>query len=1372
MLINTPEDFESLQIFLASPDKIRYWSYGEVEKPETINYRTFKPERKGLFCERIFGPVKDWECSCGKYRRIRYRGVVCERCGVEVTHSKVRRERMGHIELAAPVTHIWFLKGIPSYLALVLDLTARELEEVVYFDSFIVTKVDPSITDLKLKMLLSNSDYYQLKEKYGDKFSAEMGASAIKKLIENINFNEEIKNLRELIKDQKGQKKIKYTRQLKIFESFTVTGNSPVNMIMEALPVMPPDLRPMVQLEGGRFATSDLNDLYRRVVNRNNRLKRLIDIGAPEMIVRNEKRMLQEAVDVLIANGKRGRPVTGSNGRALKSLGNIIEGKQGRFRQNLLGKRVDYSGRSVIVVGPHLKFNQCGLPKEMALELFKPFIIRKLVEYNFVSNVKAAKRKIERKEVEVWDVLEEIIQDQPVLLNRAPTLHRLGIQAFDPVLVEGSAIQIHPLVCTAFNADFDGDQMAVHIPLSLEAHAECRMIIMSSNNILSPSNGRPIVTPTQDMVLGVYYLTVTNPAEDKNKVKFFRNVDEVIRAYEAGIVSTHSNIIFKKNNKRITTTVGRVIINQSIWDVFREFNLKSEEFVNYTIGKKQLSSLIYKWFKLYGTDFAGQASNKLKDIGFKYATKSGITISIDDLRVPDEKKALIFQAEKDVAKIEELVSSSKITSEEAELRSHDIWRRVSSDVSDAMAKNFGELNNVFIMANSGARGNIDQVRQLAGMRGLMSDAQGNTVKVPIKSNFKQGLSIVEYFISCYGARKGLVDTALRTADSGYLTRRLVDVAQEVTIREEDCGSTESTALTALMQGVNVIIPLSEIIEGRIVTQDYTDDQGENIIKSGEMITAEIALKLEQSGLKSVNVRTVFNCKTERGVCQKCYGLDLASAKIVNIGEAVGVIAAQSIGEPGTQLTMRTFHTGGVDLRKASQLSVKTELTGKVNLSKHLNLSKLNNGNVTNWVSINESTLTIESKDSSKTVKVPSGATLKVKENQSVKEGDVLFEYNPFLNYVVSNYSGECCFIDLIVESNKDSVSLAKEDGEIFIFTDDKEYTVELTPNQADGLVAGKRLQCGFDYSTNFVITQPAIVKKVTEVGKKVQITYSFGVSYPIRKGSEVYVNHGDKVMSEEILSGSLVSSDETSKTSDIVSGLPLVEMYFEARKQKSSAVLSEISGVVDIVDKGLTKLIVVIGEDLNKKEYKVPGNATLKVYTGQTIEVGTKLTEGTVNPHDILQTQGVEAVQKYLVDEVLTVYKTQGVSIHPKHVELIARQMTNRVIIQEMGDGTLLPNEVVHIQVVNKINKELESQGKDLIEYRPILQGVTRASITTDSVLSAASFQETGKVLSRAALYGEVDHLKGLKECVIIGSLIKAGTGYLGQSSKITLNAS
>lgn len=1372
MLITSPEDFGYIEIGLSSPDKIRYWSHGEVEKPETINYRTFKPERKGLFCEKIFGPVKDWECSCGKYRRVRYRGIVCERCGVQVTHSKVRRERMGHIELAAPVSHIWFLKGIPSYMGLLLDMTSRELEEVIYYDSYIVTKVHADITDIKYKQILGTDEYYDAKEEHGDKIVAEMGASAIQTLLSNMNLEEAVKELREEIKDAKSHKLLRLTKRLKIVESLQSSGNRPEWMVLEAIPIMPPDLRPMVQLEGGRFATSDLNDLYRRVVNRNNRLKRLIDIGAPEMIVRNEKRMLQEAVDMLIANGKRGRAVTGSNGRPLKSLGNIIEGKQGRFRQNLLGKRVDYSGRSVIVVGPHLKFHQCGLPKEMALELFKPFVIRKLVEEGYVTNVKSAKRKIEQKDVYVWDVLEEIIKGQPVLLNRAPTLHRLGIQAFDPVLVEGSAIQVHPLVCTAFNADFDGDQMAVHVPLSLEAQSECRLLIMSNNNVLSPSNGRSIITPTQDMVLGIYFLTVDDPSVEIGRNKYYGSYNEAFRAYQAKAIKIHSQIRIRFDSGWIETTIGRAIFNNAIWTVFDEFSLEREGYINTTIGKKQLADLILKWYNKYDNEITSILADRLKNTGFHYATISGISISIDDLKIPKNKIDLIERAEKDIDQLDAQHKKGAMNEEEKTLRSHDIWRRVTGQISGLMEDEFGGLNNIFIMANSGARGNIDQVRQLAGMRGLMSDAQGRTVKVPIKSNFKEGLSLAEYFISCYGARKGLVDTALRTADSGYLTRRLVDVAQDVTIVEADCGVKEGIVLQAIRDEAQEIVTLGELVEGRISLETVEDPAiTEPLVKPGEVIKIEKAERIDELGLKALKVRSIYTCRSERGVCQQCYGLDLATGRIINIGEAVGIIAAQSIGEPGTQLTMRTFHTGGVDLRKASLITIPAKVDGTVDLGAGLNVTKIRDedGNDA-WVAINEGTIYLNAKNEGKySVYVPQYSQLYVKDKAKVKSGDTILSYDPSYKFIVAQNSGKVQFVGFSAQVDKDSKGkvtgvFAAGPGELFVETG-KTETVTVTKDHKDQFQKGKRAHTGMSLNSKESLSVSGIVTKVETSSKPAKkdplfdVTISLGDAYPVYAGSILHVEDGDKVKEKDVLAMDRISSEEASKTKDIVQGLPRVEELFEARRYRDNAILSEIEGMADVFTTGSQKIVAVVGES-DRKEYKVSDAARVTVFSGQQIKRGDQLTSGMVNPHDLLETKGVQETQKYLVEEVQRVYRSQGVSINSKHVEVIVRQMTRKVLVETMGGTELLPNDMVDVRRFEAANAKAKAAGNEEATGSRALLGITRASLSTESFISASSFQETAKVLSRAAINGEKDEMYGLKENVIIGKLIPAGTGF------------
>lgn len=1370
MLINSPGGFDFLEIGLASPDRIRFWSHGEVEKPETINYRTFKPERKGLFCEKIFGPVKDWECSCGKYRRVRYRGIVCERCGVEVTHSKVRRERMGHIELAAEVSHIWFLKGIPSYMGLMLDMSSRQLEEVIYYDSFIVTEVKPSMEGkLAVKQALSTVEYSELKEKYQDQFKAEMGASAIKKLLSAIDLKDLVAELRAGLEESRGQKRLKITKRLRVVEALFKSGNRPEWMVMDVIPVMPPDLRPMVQLEGGRFATSDLNDLYRRVVNRNNRLKRLMDIGAPEMIVRNEKRMLQEAVDVLISNGKRGRSVTGSNGRPLKSLGNIIEGKQGRFRQNLLGKRVDYSGRSVIVVGPHLKFNQCGLPKEMALELFKPFVIRKLVEDGIVTNVKSAKRKIERRDVIVWDILEEVINGHPVLLNRAPTLHRLGIQAFEPILVEGSAIQIHPLVCTAFNADFDGDQMAVHVPLSFEAQAECRLLILSTNNILSPSNGRAIVTPTQDMVLGCYFLTVEDYDAEKGKGKVFANREEAWRAWDSRAIGLQTQIVCRMGDARVTTTMGRIIFNSAISDVLEKYQ-KTYAFINESVGKKQLSDLVFRWYSEFGNDITSALIDNIKTLGFRYSTLSGISISIDDLRVPAKKPDILAHAELEIEKLEKLQASGSISGREKMLRSIDLWREATGKISDEMESAFGRLNNVTIMAHSGARGNMDQVRQLAGMRGLMSDSQGRILVIPIKSNFKEGLSLTEYFNACYGARKGLVDTALRTADSGYLTRRLVDVAQDVMITEEDCGTSNGLEMQAIKDGINIIVSLAEQIEGRIVWDDIDDAAGNRIVSKGDLISEGQARLIQESGADAVRVRHIYKCRAERGICQKCYGLDLASGRLINVGEAVGIIAAQSIGEPGTQLTMRTFHTGGVDLRKSSKLEIRAKYAGVVSLGDELNLTRIKDeqGEVI-WVNGQEGNIILSVNGETRAYLIPMGSTVLVKPGMNVETGTILAEYDPSYEYTVSESSGKTKYISMNPHERRDEKDnvveiFAQRDGEIFVYHETNAITVKIKKDLIQGYQVGDRIRSegelpiGEHGEFKGIILSIGTTEFKVKKDTLVELVVCPGESYPILSGAKLFVEDGATVRHGEIIARERIGGSDASKTKDIVQGLPRVEELAEARRPKECAVVSEMKGVVDISERDGTRYLSVIGET-SRVEYRIPYGVRLKVFSGKSVSKGDQLTDGVLNPHDILETKGVYATQSYLADEIQAVYRSQGVRINSKHIEVIVRQMTRKVNIVMMGDSSFLPNEMVDIRSFDKANYQLINDNKAPAIGERILLGITRASLNTESPISAASFQETARVLAEAAIKGKTDEMYGLKENVIIGKLIPAGTG-------------
>ncbi|MBO8136892.1 MAG: DNA-directed RNA polymerase subunit beta' [Desulfotomaculum sp.] len=1125
-------NFDRIRIGLASPEQIRAWSSGVVKKPETINYRTLKPERDGLFCERIFGPTRDWECHCGKYKRVRYKGVVCDRCGVEVTRSKVRRERLGMIELAAPVSHIWYFKGIPSRMGLILDMSPRALEKVLYFVSYIV--IDPGDTNLIKKQLLTETEYREYYDKYGDRFKAGMGAEAIKELLKEIDLDKEAKELRQELKEVSGQRKIRAIRRLEVIEAFRKSGNRPEWMIMDVLPVIPPELRPMVQLDGGRFATSDLNDLYRRVINRNNRLKKLLDLGAPDIIVRNEKRMLQEAVDALIDNGRRGRPVTGPGNRPLKSLSDMLKGKQGRFRQNLLGKRVDYSGRSVIVVGPELKLHQCGLPKEMALELFKPFVMKSLVEKGYAHNIKSAKRMVERVRGEVWDVLEEVIKEHPVLLNRAPTLHRLGIQAFEPVLVEGRAIKIHPMVCTAYNADFDGDQMAVHVPLSAEAQAEARLLMMSTNNILNPKDGKPVATPTQDMVLGCYYLTMER-AGAKGEGSVFKDPEEAFMAYENKEVSLHAEVEVRRNGERLKTTVGRLIFNEVIPDKLGYYNDVAD--------KKALAKIVDKCYRKLGYSATAKLLDGLKELGYRFATRAGVTIAMSDITIPDEKKDILSESDAKVNEVEKQYRRGLITEDERYRKVIGIWNDATDRVTKALMNTLDKFNPVYMMATSGARGNIQQIRQLAGMRGLMADPSGRIIDLPIKANFREGLTVLEYFISTHGARKGLADTALRTADSGYLTRRLVDVAQDVIVREDDCGTEEGVVVSEVKNGNEVIEKLDDRIVGRFAREDIVHPEtGEVIVKENQMIQEEDAKKILEAGIKQVNIRSVLTCRTRHGVCKKCYGRNLATGQEVDIGEAVGIIAAQSIGEPGTQLTMRTFHTGGI-------------------------------------------------------------------------AGD------------------------------------------------------------------------------------------------------------------------------------------------DITQGLPRVEELFEARKPKGQAIISENDGVVSIREVKGRREIEVAGDDGEKHTYQVPYGARLKVRDGDHVEAGDELTEGSANPHDLLKIKGVRNVQLYLLQEVQKVYRMQGVEISDKHIEVMIRQMFRKVKVEEVGDTELLPGGLIDVFDFEEENRRIIEKGGEPATAKPVLLGITKASLATDSFLSAASFQETTRVLTEAAIKGKVDPLLGLKENVIIGKLVPAGTG-------------
>ena len=1142
-------NFESIKIGLASPERIREWSYGEVKKPETINYRTLKPEKDGLFCERIFGPQKDWECHCGKYRRVRYKGVICDRCGVEVTKSKVRRSRMGHIELAAPMSHIWYFKGIPSRMGLLLDMSPRSLEKILYFASYVV--INPGETGLNEKELINEDKFRAVYREHGNTFEVGMGAEAVKKLLQKIDLEKESKMLREDLKDSTGQKRVRTIRRLEVVEAFRKSGNKPEWMILDAIPVIPPDLRPMVQLDGGRFATSDLNDLYRRVINRNNRLKRLLELGAPDIIVRNEKRMLQEAVDALIDNGRRGRPVTGPGNRPLKSLSDMLKGKQGRFRQNLLGKRVDYSGRSVIVVGPELKFYQCGLPRKMALELFKPFVMDRLVKEGYAHNIKSAKSIVEKVKPEVWDVLEDVIKSHPVLLNRAPTLHRLGIQAFEPILVEGKAIRLHPLVCTAYNADFDGDQMAVHVPLSVEAQAEARFLMLSVNNILAPKDGSPITTPSQDMVLGSYYLTIESQGGEKGTGSIYKDYNELLMAYQTKAVELHATVKMRKvlpdgRKGLIESTVGRFIFNENMPQDLGFVDRNEDPFgleIDFLVDKKALGKIIDKCFRRHGNTKTAEVLDHIKALGFKYSTVGGITVAVADMKIPKEKAEYIAQAEKQVDKFEKAYGRGLISDEERYEKVIETWTETTNKVTDALMDGLERMNNIYIMAHSGARGSKNQIRQLAGMRGLMANASGKTVEIPVKSNFREGLSVMEYFISSHGARKGLSDTALRTADSGYLTRRLVDVSQDVIVRDYDCGTTETSTIVAIKEGNEVIEEIYDRIVGRYTIDPIVNPiTGEVIVEADSMILEEQAEKIVAAGIEEVEIRTVLNCKTRHGVCSKCYGRNLATGKEVNIGEAIGIIAAQSIGEPGTQLTMRTFHTGGV----------------------------------------------------------------------------------------------------------------------------------------AGG---------------------------------------------------------------------------------DITQGLPRVEELFEARKPKGLAVIAEIDGRVEIDETGKRKEIIVVPNEGEKQVYSIAYNSRLRVKEGQMVKAGDPLTQGSINPHDIVRVKGIDGVQEYIVKEVQRVYRLQGVDVNDKHIEVIVRQMLSKVKVEDPGDTDLLPGGYEDVLTFEKCNEEAIANGLRPATAKRVLLGITKASLATDSFLSAASFQETTRVLTEAAIKGKEDHLIGLKENVILGKLIPAGTG-------------
>ncbi len=1314
-----PTDFDRIRIQLASPDTIRSWSHGEVTKPETINYRSFKPERDGLFCERTFGPVKDWNCHCGKYKGIRYRGVVCDRCGVEVTQAKVRRERLGHIELAVPVSHIWYFKSLPSRIGALLDISMRNLERVLYYESYVV--MDPGDSEVEKGTLLTEEELMELREQNQTPIVG-MGAPAVRDLLAEIDIEELSADLRTRVRMETSiQRKQEALKRLKVVEAFRQSENRPNWMILEVIPVIPPDLRPLVPLEGGRFATSDLNDLYRRVINRNNRLKKLISIKAPEVILRNEKRMLQEAVDALFDNGRRSRAVRGDGNRSLKSLSDLLKGKQGRFRQNLLGKRVDYSGRSVIVVGPDLRLHQCGLPKSMALELFKPFVIRKLEEKGLVQTVKSAKKLVERERPEVWDILEEIIQDHCVMLNRAPTLHRLGIQAFQPILVEGKAIQLHPLVCAAFNADFDGDQMAVHVPLSFEAQIEARLLMLSSQNLLKPADGEPVIMmDPKDIVLGAYFLTKVRFSDADATERRFSNPAGARSALESGLVTLHQPIKVRIDGELIDTTAGRIIFNEALPD--------DMPFINQNIDKGAIKRISGDVHRRHGNRQTAEAVDQLKRTGYYWATLSGTTVAVDDVVVPKQKDEIIAGAQGDVKKVREQYANGIITDGERYNKIIDIWTHATSSVSRAVQRALEEaeegFNSIFVMKDSGARGSEDQVKQLGGMRGLMNKPQkkltgavGEIIETPIIASFKEGLSVLEYFISTHGARKGLADTALKTAEAGYLTRRMVDVAQDVVISEVDCGTRQGIWIGALKDGEEIVEPLADRIVGRVLLEDAVDQDGNAVVAADTLLEEDDANRIAQSGFEQVRIRSVLSCESLRGVCAKCYGRNLASGRIVNIGEAVGVIAAQSIGEPGTQLTLRTFHIGGTASRIAEQSQITARRTGIVNL---MNIATVEHPELGRVVTGRNGE--IELKDEQNRVRhrinVPYGSVLKVEEGDEVDASQVVYEWDPYSNSIITDRAGTIKFTDL-----KDDVTIREE----------------------------------FDETTG-MSARVVVEQRDRSLSPTIEVVGTEGTrTYIIPVGARLLVTDGEQVYPG---SGLVKIPRERTKTRDITGGLPRVAELFEARRPKEPAVISEIDGTVDFG--GLVRgnrEVLVTSPDGEECKYLVPYGKHLRVHEGDHVVAGERLSEGAVNPHDILAVQGVHKVQEYLVNEIQDVYRLQAVGINDKHIEAIVRQMLQKVKVLDPGDTNFLEGEEVDKIRFSRENDKVIAEGGDPATCQPILLGITRASLRTDSFISAASFQETTRVLTEAAVQGKIDHLRGLKENVIIGRLIPAGTG-------------
>ena len=1347
----TVEDFDSIRVGIASPEKVRSWSYGEVKKPETINYRTFRPERDGLFCAKLFGPISDYECLCGKYKRLKHRGVVCEKCGVEVTQSKVRRERMGHIELAAPCAHIWFLKSLPSRLGLLLDMTVREMERVLYFEAYVI--IDPGITEYKRGELMTEEQKFEAIENYGDEFIADMGAEAIRALLKEIDLKEEAELIREELQGTKSETKIKrLISRLKVIEAFISSGNNPAWMIMDVLPVLPPDLRPLVPLEGGRFATSDLNDLYRRVINRNNRLKRLLDLNAPDLIVRNEKRMLQEAVDAMLDNGRRGKAITGASKRQLKSISDMIKGKQGRFRQNLLGKRVDYSGRSVIVVGPTLKLHQCGLPKKMALELFRPFIFGKLELRGLSATIKQSKKLVETESPEVWDILEEVIREHPVMLNRAPTLHRLGIQAFEPVLIEGKAIQLHPLVCTPYNADFDGDQMAVHVPLSIEAQLEARSLMMSTNNILSPANGDPIIVPSQDIVLGLYYMT-RESADAKGTGMYFADINEVRRAQETRQVHVHARIRVRLTDydengeemeelKTVETTVGRALLYEILPGKL-DFSL-----IDRPMKKKTISELINISYREAGLKETVIFADQLMYTGFRMAALSGVSIGVDDMVIPKNKAGILDRSQKEVVEIQEQYNAGLLTDGERYNKVVDIWTRTSEQVGDAMMAELGvdkvinkegqlieqdSFNSIYMMADSGARGSHAQIRQLAGMRGLMAKPDGSIMETPITANFREGLNVLQYFISTHGARKGLADTALKTANSGYLTRRLVDVCQDLVVVEEDCGTDNGLLREAQVQGGEVIVPLTDRILGRFTTDDLIDPATDEVMVSkDEMINEKVGRKIEQANIHDVRVRSAVTCETRHGVCSKCYGRDLGRGHVINIGEAVGVIAAQSIGEPGTQLTMRTFHIGGA----ASSTTVSSYVELKNNGQIRLKGAKLvENTDGKQVVVIRSAELIVQDSQGRERErhKLPYGAVLVVNEGSSVKIGDIVATWDPHTHPIVTEVAGKVVFTDI-----EQGVTVNKQTDELT----GKSTFVVLDPQRRRGSAHDIR----------------PTISLIDASGKPVKIPGSdVDARYQLPPDSIVMLEDGQQVYRGDVIAR---IPQESFKTQDITGGLPRVAELFDARKPKEPAIMAAIDGIVSFGKETQTKhRLLITGQDGVTHTTLVPKTRRISAFEGEIVERGEIIVDGPPLASDILDFRGVEALTDYIVNEVQDVYQLQGVKINDKHIEVIVRQMLRKVKIVDPGDSKYLPDEQAEKSTILLLNDQLEAEGKERIDFMPLLLGITKASLTSESFISAASFQETTRVLTNAAINGKVDRLLGLKENVIVGRLIPAGTG-------------